>query len=129
MKGKLLDKKYKESQDKFNFYKKFTKSSKINQLQIIDELIDIGNQNTYKVITNFKIIGINKMLSPRGKSEIAFIDKKNIIIVYDMGMPENLPNYIENNILYFDIEKTKIGIQIFGGLAPMFCIPKINCYD
>ena len=124
MKGNSLDKKINESKDKLHFYKKFIKSSEINQLQIIDEkhtkteikylgeLKDIDNENSYKVITNFKIIGIGEMLSPRGSSEIAFIDSKNNIMVYDMGMPENLPNYIENNTLFFEIEKTKKRILI-----------------
>jgi hypothetical protein len=141
MKGNSLDKKINESKDKLHFYKKFIKSSEINQLQIIDEkhtkteikylgeLKDIDNKNSYKVITNFKIIGIGEMLSPRGRSEIAFIDSKNNIMVYDMGMPENLPNYIENNTLFFEIEKTKIGILISGGLAPIFCIPLIGCQE
>lgn len=141
MKGNSLDKKINESKDKLHFYKKFIKSSEINQLQIIDEkhtkteikylgeLKDIDNENSYNVITNFKIIGIGEMLSPRGRSEIAFIDRKNNIIVYDMGMPENLPNYIENNTLFFEIEKTKIGILISGGLAPIFCIPLIGCQE
>ncbi len=141
MKGNSLDKKINESKDKLHFYKKFIKSSKINQLQIIDEkhtkteikylgeLKDIDNENSYKVITNFKIIGIGEMLSPRGRSEIAFIDSKNNIMVYDMGMPENLPNYIENNTLFFEIEKTKIGIMISGGLAPILCLPKIGCNE
>ncbi len=141
MKGNSLDKKINESKDKLRFYKKFIKSSEINQLQIIDEkhtkteikylgeLKDIDNENSYKVITNFKIIGIGEMLSPRGRSEIAFIDSKNNIMVYDMGMPENLPNYIENNTLFFEIEKTKIGILISGGLAPIFCIPLIGCQE
>lgn len=139
MKGNSLDKKINESKDKLHFYKKFIKSSKINQLQIIDEkhtkteikylgeLKDIDNENSYKVITNFKIFGIGEMLSPRGRSEIAFIDNKNNIMVYDMGMPENLPNFIKNNSLFFEIEKTKIGIVISGGLAPMLCLPKIGC--
>ena len=141
MKGNSLDKKINESKDKLHFYKKFIKSSKINQLQIIDEkhtkteikylgeLKDIDNENSYKVITNFKIFGIGEMLSPRGRSEIAFIDNKNNIMVYDMGMPENLPNFIENNSLFFEIEKTKIGIVISGGLAPMLCLPKIGCNE
>ncbi|RXR18265.1 hypothetical protein EQG63_08320 [Flavobacterium amnicola] len=141
MKGNSLDKKINESKDKLHFYKKFIKSSEINQLQIIDEkhtkteikylgeLKDIDNENSYKVITNFKIIGIGEMLSPRGRSEIAFIDSKNNIMVYDMGMPENLPNYIENNTLFFEIEKTKIGILISGGLAPILCLPKIGCNE
>lgn len=139
--GELLDNKIKESQEKLQFYKKFIRTEKINQKQIIDEkhtkteivflgiIKDIENQNSYRVITNFKVIGIDEMLSPRGKSEIAFIDNKNIIMVYDMGMPENLPKYIDNNTLHFEIEKTKIGIMISGGLAPMFCLPKIGCNE
>ena len=141
MKGNSLENKILESKNKLHFYKKFIKSSKVNQPQIIDEkytktkikylgeLKDIDNLNSYKVITNFKIIGIGKMLSPRGISEIAFIDSKNNIIIYNMGMPENLPNYIENNTLFFEIEKTKIGILISGGLAPIFCIPIIGCQE
>ena len=75
MKGNSLDKKINESKDKLHFYKKLIKSSEINQLQIIDEkhtkteikylgeLKDIDNENSYKVITNFKIIDI-KIFGP-----------------------------------------------------------------
>ncbi len=141
MMGNMLDHKINESKDKIHFYKKFIKPSEVNQLQIVEEkntkteikylgeLKDIDNQNSYKVITNFKIFGIGEMLSPRGKSEIAFIDNKNTIMTYDMGMPENLPNYIENNTLFFEVEKTKIGIVISGGLAPILCLPKIGCNE
>lgn len=139
MKGELLDRKIKESQNELLFYKKFINKNKINKIQIVDEkhttteikylgeLNDIANDNLYKVITNFKKIGIDNVTSPKGRSEIAFIDKNDIIMTYNMGMPENLPIYIENDILFFEIKKTKIGILISGGLAPMFCIPKIEC--
>ncbi|BCY27564.1 hypothetical protein [Flavobacterium okayamense] len=141
MKGELLDKKIIESKKKLKFYKKFTHTKAINKIQIIEdkhskteliylgEIYDIDNSNSYKVISNFKLIGINELLSPKGKSEIAFIDNNYNIMVYDMGMPENLPKYINDNVLYFNIKNTKIGIQISGGLSPMFCIPKIGCNE
>lgn len=69
------------------------------------------------------------MLSPRGKSEVAFINRKNNqIIIYNLAMPSDLPKVIEKNLLYFDIGETKIAISIFGGLAPELCIPIIGCY-
>ena len=140
MVGELLNEKYKTSQNEIEFYKEFINSKKINQLKVIEEkhikteikylgeLKDLNKKNSYHVITNFKIIGIGQMLSPRGRSEVAFVDKKNNnIMVYDLEMPHNLPKYIEKNILYFEIEKTKIGISISGGFAPLLCIPKIGC--
>lgn len=138
--GKLLNEKYETSNSELGFYKKFIDSKKINKLNVITEkdikteiiylgeLKDLNNINSYHVITNFKILGSEQMLSPRGRSEVAFVDtKSNKIIIYDLGMPDNLPKCIEKNVLFFEIEKIKIGISIYGGLAPLLCIPKIGC--
>lgn len=140
MKGKLLENKFVESKSELNFYKKFIKSKKINVPKILNtkstktkiiylgELKDLNHKKSYHIITNFEIWGIGDMLSPRGRSKVAFINEtKNKIIIYDLGMPENLPVRIENNILYFKIEKSEIQISIFGGLPPELCIPKIGC--
>ena len=91
-------------------------------------LKDLDNQNFYHVITNFKIIGSGEMDSPRGKSYIAFLDKSlDKAIVYQMALPDELPEKIEDNILYFTLESEKIGISILGGLPPLLCLPKIGC--
>jgi hypothetical protein len=140
MKGELLNEKFKSAEIKLNFYKKFINPKKINILKTITEkhtkteikylgiINDLNKEDSYHVITNFHVFGIGQMLSPRGRSEVAFINQKNNqIIIYDLVMPYDLPKYIEKNILYFDNEETKIGISIFGGLAPELCIPKIGC--
>ncbi|MGI9650869.1 hypothetical protein [Chryseobacterium sp. RLHN22] len=141
MKGEILNEKFKSAQIKLEFYKKFINPKNINVLKTITDkhtkteikylgiIKDLNENNSYHVITNFQIYGIGQMLSPRGKSEVTFINKKNNqIVIYDLPMPYFLPKYIEENILYFDIEETKIGISVFGGLAPKLCIPKIGCY-
>jgi hypothetical protein len=140
MKGDLLNEKFKSAEIKLKFYKNFINSKKINILKTITEkhtkteikylgiIKDLNEKDSYHVITNFQIYGIGQMLSPRGRSEVVFINKKNNqIIIYNLAMPDDLPKYIEKNILYFEIENTKIGISIFGGLAPELCIPKIGC--
>jgi hypothetical protein len=141
MKGEILDNKFKDGKEKLGFYKKFVVSEKIDSLEVITEkhskteikylgrLNDLKNDNVYHVITNFKIIGIGEMLSPRGRSEVAFVNTKDDnIITYDLGMPENLPISINDNVLYFLLDETKVGVSISGGLPPMICLPIINCH-
>lgn len=123
-----------------NFYKQFVAEDKINEKQIITDeyskteitylgkLMDLDNQNSYHIITNFKIIGIGEMDSPRGMSNIAFLSNNlDNAIIYNMGMPDELPEKIENNVLYFTLKSKKIGISIAGGLSPMLCLPLIGC--
>lgn len=142
MNGSLLREKFKNSSVKFDFYNKFIHSKNINQLitikekhseteiNYLGELKDLDGKNSYHVITNFHVYGIGEMLSPRGRSEVAFVNKKNNqIMVYDVGMPILLPIKVENNILYFDVENTKMEVSILGGLAPLLCIPENGCYE
>lgn len=140
MNGKLLNDKYDSSKPKLSFYKKFINQNSVNKIKTITEehtkteinylgiLKDLNNKDSYHVITNFKVIGIDEMLSPRGKSEVAFINTKdNKIITYDMGMPYHLPVKIESNSLYFEFENNKIFVAVLNGFAPYLCIPKIGC--
>ena len=139
MNGEILSDKFKNSENQLKFYKTFINSQNINRLKIIKKkhtkieikylgkIKDLDKLRSYDVITNFKIWGIGQMLSPRGSSEVAFINKDKIII-YKLSMPDELPTQIERNILYFTHKKTKIGILISGGLPPMLCIPEIGCY-
>jgi|SRR5690554_1462720 len=140
MNGKELTEKYDFGQNELDFYKQFISDRQILEKQIlIDEhtkteitylgkLMDLDNRNFYHVLANFKIIGIGEMESPRGISNIGFINENmDKAIIYRMGMPNELPTRIENEILYFNHESQKIGISILGGLPPMLCIPKIGC--
>ena len=139
MKGKILSEKFKTSESQLKFYKTFINSQNINKLKIITKkhtkteikylgkIKDLDKLKSYDVITNFRIWGIGQMLSPRGFSEVAFINEDKIII-YNLSMPDELPTKIERNILYFTHEKSKIGISISGGLPPILCIPEIGCY-
>ena len=140
MYGKELVEKYAFGQSELKFYKQFISKNRVSEKLILTEehtkteiaylgkLMDIDNQHFYHVITNFKIIGIGEMESPRGMSNIAFINENmDKAIIYRMGMPDELPEKIDNKILYFTHESKKIGISIFGGLPPMLCIPKIGC--
>ena len=140
MKGKILNEKFESSQSELNFYKNFINSKKINKLKTLNEkhskteikylgeIKDLNNKNSYHLITNFTIIGIGDMLSPRGRSEVAFINEnQDRIIIYNLPMPDDLPKYIENNILFFQFEETKVGISILGGLPPELCLPEIGC--
>jgi hypothetical protein len=140
MKGEILNEKFKFSQSELNYYKAFINVKKINKLKILKEeyskteikylgeMKDLNNKDSYHVITDFTIIGIGSMESPRGKSNVVFINKnQDKIIIYNLPMPEDLPKYIKKNILFFNFEKTKVGISISGGLPPELCIPKIGC--
>ncbi|MEF3080507.1 hypothetical protein [Winogradskyella poriferorum] len=140
MKRKELTEKYAFGQSKLKFYKQFISENLITKKQILTDeyakteitylgkLMDLDNQNYYHVITSFKIIGIGEMESPRGMSNIAFINKNvDKAIIYQVGMPDELPEKIENKILYFTHKSEKIGVSILGGLPPMLCIPKIGC--
>jgi hypothetical protein len=140
MNGKELTEKYDFGQTELDFYKQFISEKQISEKQILTDehskteitylgkLMDLDNQNFYHVLSNFKIIGIGEMESPRGISNIAFINgNMDKAIIYRMGMPDELPKKIENKILYFNHESEKIGICIFGGLPPMLCVPKIGC--
>lgn len=141
MNGKFLNEKFNSSKSRLQFYYSFIDTNNINKLKTISDehteteinylgiLKDLNNKDSYHVITNFKIIGIGEMLSPRGKNEVAFINAKdNKIIIYDMAMLYYLPIKIENNSLYFEFENNKIFIAILNGFAPYFCIPTIGCY-
>lgn len=141
MRRELFDEKLKEGEQKMGFYKKIITSDKLGTLQILEQghskieirylgrIRDLSTRNAYHVISNFRIIGIGEMLSPRGRSEIAFIDLQNeYIIIYDFGMPENLPNSIRENVLYFSLKNTEVGISISGGLPTFLCLPEIGCH-
>jgi hypothetical protein len=140
MKGKILDEKFESCQNELNYYKNFINSKKVNKLKILKEefakteikylgiIKDLNDTNSYHVITDFTIIGIGSMESPRGKSNVVFINEnQDKILIYNLQMPEDLPKLINKNILFFQNEQTKIGISIFGGLGPELCIPKIGC--
>ena len=138
--GAISSESLKTSQRQLLYYKNFINPKRINKMKIITEkhtktevrylgkIKDLDEKNYYHVITIFRIWGIGQMLSPRGRSEVAFINK-NKIVVYDMQMQYNLPKYIKKNVLYFEYEKTKIGISIFGGFAPALCVPEIECFE
>lgn len=140
MNGKELTDKYDFGLTELDFYKQFISEKQILEKQILTDehtkteitylgkLMDLNNQNFYHVLTNFKIIGIGEMESPRGKSNIAFVNENmENAIIYRMRTPDELPTRIENEILYFNHESVKIGISILGGLPPMLCVPKIGC--
>jgi hypothetical protein len=140
MNGKELTEKYDFGQTELDFYKQFISDKQISEKQILTDehtkteitylgkLRDLDNQNFYHVLANFKIIGIGEMESPRGISNITFINQNmDKAIIYRMGMPNELPTRIENKILYFNQKSKKIGISILGGLPPILCVPKIGC--
>lgn len=140
MNGELLTEKYTSGLSELKFYKQFVSENKIAEKQILTEehtkteitylgiLNDLNHQNSYHVITNFKTIGIGEIESPRGQSYIAFLDENlDKAIVYQMTLPDELPEKIEDNILYFTLESEKIGISILGGLPPILCLPIIGC--
>ena len=140
--GQVLIEKYEFGSKELEYYKQFIFRKKINEKQlIVDEanglkteiiylgqLMDLDQHSTYHVIRDFKILGIGKMQSPRGVSNIAFINSNfEKAIIYRMNLPNELPEKIEDNILYFNLESQQVGISISGGLPPMLCLPKIGC--
>lgn len=91
--------------------------------------MDLDHKKSYHIITNFKIIDFGEMLSPRGISNIIFINNDlSKTLIYQVNMPDELPQTIENDVLYFTYENKQIGISFLGGLPPMLCIPEIGCY-
>ncbi len=131
--------KYNESKNRIAFYKKFV-DKKTNTLRIIKgkhfkedivylgKLEDLTKNQSFHVIRKFSVMGIGLMLSPRGHSEIAFLNEKfDKMIIYDLTMPYELPKYIKDNVLYFKPEGDLIGISISGRLPPFLCVPKIGC--
>ena len=140
MNNNSLIEKYTFGKSELMFYRQFVSENQILQEQIlVDEntkteivylgkLTDLNNHNFYHVITSFKVIGIGEIESPRGVSDIAFLDEDmENAIIYRMGMPDELPIKVEDKILYFNHEFQEIGISIFGGLPPILCIPIIGC--
>jgi hypothetical protein len=140
MKGQNLKEKFESSQSELNYYKPFINSKKINKLKTLKEeyskteikylgeMKDLNNKDSYHVIIDFTIIGIGSMESPRGKSNVIFINEnQDKIIIYNLPMPEDLPKYIDKNVLFFHFEETKVGISILGGLPPELCLPEIGC--
>lgn len=140
IKGQNLEEKFESNQSELEYYKPFINSKKINKLKILKEeyskteikylgkMKDLNNKNSYHVIIDFTIIGIGSMESPRGKSNVIFINEnQDNIIIYNLPMPEDLPKYIDENILFFNFEKTTVGISILGGLPPELCLPVIGC--
>ncbi|MEL6628920.1 MAG: hypothetical protein AAFQ92_25605, partial [Bacteroidota bacterium] len=118
------------NQSKIDSFQVFEDGSTRYELKYLGSITDLANNSAYHVIRNFKITGIGEMLSPRGKSELAFIDTlTRDILIYNMGLPEYLPRYIEENSLRFDLDSTTIFIYISGGLSPFICLPVIGCHD
>lgn len=141
MRGSLLDEKYRDGKSSLSYYKKFILKKDINKLRTIiekdtkseisylGELRDLTINQSYHIVTNFKIIGIGTILSPRGQSEVAFInEKQDSILIYSVNMPKDLPKFIENEVLYFQPNDSLLGITISGGLPPFLCVPKLGCY-
>lgn len=141
MRGSLLDEKYRDGKSSLSYYKKFILKKDINKLRTIiekdtkseisylGELRDLTINQSYHIVTNFKIIGIGTILSPRGQSEVAFInEKQDSILIYSVNMPKDLPKFIENEVLYFQPNDSLLGISISGGLPPFLCVPKLGCY-
>ena len=141
MAGHLLAEKYAFGLEKLPFYKQFISENKILEKQILTDqrseteitylgkLRDLDNQHFYHALTDFKIVGIGEMESPRGISNIVFLDEHlEKAIIYRMGIPDDLPLRIENQRLLFYHKPEKIGITISGGLPPILCIPKIGCH-
>lgn len=141
MRGSLLDEKYKECKSNLSYYKKFILKKDViklrtiiekdtkSEIRYLGELRDLTTNQSYHIVTNFKIIGIGTILSPRGHSEVAFInEKQDSILIYSVNMPKDLPKFIGNEVLYFQPNDSLLGITISGGLPPFLCVPKLGCY-
>ena len=136
MNGKMLINKFNESKDWLKFYKKYINIKSVNKKVQLDhgddckteiiylgELRDLNDKNSYHIITDFRTIGKTK-----GRSAVAFIDEtKTKIITYNLPMPEGLPKYIDQNVLFFQSNGIKIGVSLKGGLPPLLCLPEIGC--
>lgn len=140
MNGKELFEKYDFGHSELKHYKQFIPEQNVwqkhtltdkhttTQITYLGKLMDLDHITFYHVLTVFEVIGVGSMESTRGISKIAFINENmEEAIFYRMGMPDELPTQIENNLLYFNYQSKKIGISILGGLPPFLCVPKIGC--
>ena len=137
----MLVDKYRESNKRLGYYRSFINVNSRNKQKTIREKYSetkirylgtikiLGTRLTYHVITNFTVMGIGVMPSPRGHSEIAFVDaSQKKILIYDVEMPDNLPKRIKNNSLYFKSENGEGYLAISGGLPILLCVPTQGCY-
>jgi hypothetical protein len=100
-----------------------------SQVVYLGEITDLKTHKLHHVLTDFTIVGINEVLSPKGHTKLIFIDAlKEKILFYNLGMPDERPINIRNNQLIFKKDKTEIRISISGGLPLILCIPQIDCY-
>ncbi len=134
----------KNSEKDLRFFIDFIDEEKKDSLQILEEddtkhsvkylgNIVLENNKLYYVLTNFSVIGINGMISPRGKSELIFINKdKTEIIKYYAGMPDELPNKINKNSLIFSYNNSEIKLfelLIDNDFPPVLCPKYIGCFE
>ena len=106
-----------------------TKNTK-STLTYLGKITDLSTHSSHYVITDFTIIGINEMLSPRGNTKLIFIDdKKEKMMIYSLGMPSERPKAILDNQLIFTHDKSEVRISFSGGLPLFLCVSTIDCYE
>ena len=100
-----------------------------SQVTYLGEIMDLKTRKSHYVFTDFTIIGINEMESPRGSTKLIFINNsKEEIATYNLSMPDERPNRIIDNQLIFQMDTIEIRLSISGGLPNVLCIPQIDCY-
>ena len=137
---KHLQVKFENGKDLIKKYSKYISDSLIDTVSV--SMVDhnkseirylgilklLGSNDTFHVLTDFTILGIGIMPSPRGNSKIFFMstDRKKGLY-HSLNLPEELPHKIENNQLVFQHDSTKIRLSIAEELPLILCIPEIGC--
>lgn len=99
-----------------------------SKIRYLGKIMLLESNKVYHVLTDFTIVGIGVMPSPRGNSKIIFISTDQKESMYQtLDLPEELPHKIVNNQLLFRQDSTEIRLSIAEKLPLIFCIPKIGC--
>jgi len=102
-------------------------------LEIKKQIKYFGKSSTkfrYYILTNFSIFGLKDHSSPKGKSELVFINNNlKKIRIYNFDLPEELPIDIKDNHLIFTFNDSLIEVNITKPLQPFLCVPKIGCFE
>ena len=114
-----------------------TKKQNIKEENLEETIVYLGdiqvNGKLFYILTSFR--RTQAALVKHGHSTIYILDsKKRIVKEYELGLPEELPFKVENNILYFHYKDSKTNKRktyinrIERELPKLMCVEPDNCY-